>query len=263
MDIDGCQRLSLSVPSIVHFTSFESRNSCQQTDEVAWEWETSIDQGSTYVDRWDVDPYHEYANVYAAWACLQHGIIMLMMHHCERRATVDWDENREYEEELNESERHVPRAIEHDVSSTLNSQEDAFGLSRFCIDLTLIFSLVIFIDTINNQIIGTDIIRFETIVILIRIDNAVESNQRELFLTMSLICRQERSIDLLPEYLAKRAENRYRVHGYHRVDQISWSVQSRVQRQSPSNYRRHWTFRYDWRVFFDFISTYVCVYLVL
>lgn len=34
--------------------------------------------------------------------------------------------------------------------STLNSEKDSFCLSWFCINLTLIFSLIIFINTIND-----------------------------------------------------------------------------------------------------------------
>ncbi len=54
----------------------------------------------TYVDRLVSHQDHEYANVFEALVYLLHDMIMLMMNQHELNVKEDWDENRQYEEEL-------------------------------------------------------------------------------------------------------------------------------------------------------------------
>lgn len=92
---------------------------------------------------------------------------------------------------------------------TLHSEKDPFGLSRLCIDLTLIFSLIIFTDTIDNQIVRANIVRLEPIVILVRIDDPVEGNQGRLLLLLLLLVgtcvipAHDWPINFLPEDLVR------------------------------------------------------------
>ena len=52
------------------------------------------------MDRFDSRRHRERANVYEALVYLLHDMIMLMMCQYERKVMVDWDENRQYEVEL-------------------------------------------------------------------------------------------------------------------------------------------------------------------